>query len=594
MQPQNLRSTRMPDASSLVSRIGSGTLRVAGQDWSRPVLPAAICFCGSSSVHGSAGPYGCVSALFTDILSVDAVSHLWADHRVASVLFLASTFLLLAFLVRAVLSERKAEKAVRLKEQELLETREIVKKSEDRFSKIFRKGPLAIALTNVQQQQYIDVNETFSRMTGYSREELIGRGVQELKIWVSPEQRNAFIQKIMVEGCLHNMEFQYRRKDGELRIAEVSGELIEISGEPCVLGVAADVTDHRRAEQAFKESEKRFRTMADSAPVLIWMSGREGLYTDFNQAWLQFTGRPLEQEQGEGWIQGIHQEDRPSYLRVYAAAAAAHKSFTAEYRLLRSDGEYRWMLDRGAPRFLENGDFAGYIGCCVDITEERAARAERTQLSGMLLQAQEQERARIARELHDDINQRLALLANAIEGLEHTSAKGNRLMIDELRGLWRLTSEIADDVQHLSHQLHPSKLRNLGLASAVRGLCHEFSLQHHIQTECNVLSVPRDLEDSLSLTLFRVAQEALRNVAKHSEAHHVTLEFSTSSATICLNIVDDGIGFSEFERDNRGLGLVSMRERVRLAGGEFLILSKPGEGTKIEVALPLRLKSAAA
>jgi PAS domain S-box-containing protein len=391
------------------------------------------------------------------------------------------------------------------------------------------------------------------------------------------------------------VEFPFRRKSGEIRIARASAELIEVAGERCVLAAVVDITESKRAQEALLESEKRFRLMVDSAPVLMWLSGPDKLCTDFNQEWLRFTGRTMQEELGEGWTQNVHPDDLPACLEVYGRAFDARQSFDMEYRLRRHDGEYRWVLDRGTPRFLEKGGFAGYIGCCIDITNEKLAKAARAEFGGRLMDAQEQERARIARELHDDINQRLALLANGLEELRHTPAGSVESSFrKQLQDLWMLTSEVATDIQQLSHQLHPSKLHYLGLAAAARELCREFSKQHKIAVECVVREMPADLDENTRLSLFRVIQEALRNVAKHSRAHHVRVELSRLPDAVRLEVSDDGVGFDPDEATICGLGLVSMRERLRLVGGQLSVWSQHALGTRIEATVPTRAKSVSA
>lgn len=213
-----------------------------------------------------------------------------------------------------------------------------------------------------------------------------------------------------------------------------------------------------------------------------------------------------------------------------------------------------------------------------------------------LINAQEQERTRIARELHDDINQRLVLLANGLESLRHPpggiqSAESK----SELERLWKLVNEIAIDIQHISHQLHPSKLYYLGLSAALRDLCHEFSRQRDIEVECNVRDVPVDLDESTTLGLYRTAQEALRNITKHSQARHVKVELGYESGLVRLRVSDDGVGFTPRpigggNNPNGGLGLVSMHERLRSAGGRCFIWSRPGLGTQVEASVPIVLK----
>lgn len=364
--------------------------------------------------------------------------------------------------------------------------------------------------------------------------------------------------------------------------------------------------DRKRMERALRakeaeiasavhESEKRFRLMADSAPVLIWEAGSDKLRTDFNKEWLRFTGRTLQQESGDGWLQGIHPADLAAFAKVFNQAFDDRQRFVAEYRLRHNDGRYRWVLDQGVARFLENGDFTGYIGCAIDITDQKAAETVQAELGSRLIHAQEDERARIARELHDDINQRLALLANGIRELERATSTANQSKRKEgLRALWRLTSEISADIQYLSHQLHPSKLRYLGLAAAMRGLCQEFSMLHKsVEVECVVRNIPGNLDENVSLSLYRTAQESLRNVAKHSHAQHAKLELIGGEAELRLRISDDGVGFLYDEaKRGQGLGLVSMQERLRLVGGQFSIWSRASVGTRVEAVVPTTVKLA--
>src|SRR5215813_7871924 len=470
---------------------------------------------------------------------------------------------------------------------------EELKKSEEMFSKAFRQSPLAITLTNVKTHKYIDVNDTYVQLTGYRREEVIGRSPFDLGLLINSSERYELGERLLAQGSVRDMEYRFRTKEGKIIVGLASAELIDIMGEQCMLAVVADITDRVQAQQALLESERRFRLMSDSAPVLMWMSGADKLCTDFNKEWLRFTGRTLEQELVTGWVQNVHPEDRERCMRAHASAFDARRQFTVEYRLRRHDGCYRWIIDRGVPRFLEDGRFAGYVGCCIDVTEEKEAKAIQRELSGRLLHAQEEERTRIARELHDDINQRLALLANGLQELQHELNSDRSAQETQLRDLRQLTGEIAADIQHLCHQLHPSKLQLLGLPAAVRGLCHEFSKVQKIEVECTVQNSAIELDETVSLSLYRVIQEALQNVAKHSRARHVKVELTAGADSIQLRVSDDGIGFRGHGiGENHGLGLVSMRERLRLAGGELSIWSRPSLGTQIEAVVPIATKRA--
>jgi PAS domain S-box-containing protein len=353
-----------------------------------------------------------------------------------------------------------------------------------------------------------------------------------------------------------------------------------------ISNIFASALTRQRAEKEVRESEERFRLMADTAPALMWMSGTDKLCTYFNKGWLDFTGRGLDQELGNGWAEGVHPEDLSRCLETYNKAFVARCAFSMEYRLRRHDGEYRWFLDSGTPRWLQDGGFAGYIGVCVDIQDRKEAEQSRHELAGRLLRAQEAERSRIARELHDDIAQRLALLTIRLRQLEQEASQtSDQQRIGELRGQ---SKQLSMDVSHLSHLLHSSYLENLGLAAAVENQCRETAELHHLKIECQVRNLPPILDDDVSLGLFRVLQEALRNVIRHSHATQVKVELFADGPAIHLRITDDGVGFDPVAPgQGEGLGLVSMKERLRLVGGECSISSQPKRGTRVDARVPL-------
>jgi PAS domain S-box-containing protein len=189
------------------------------------------------------------------------------------------------------------------------------------------------------------------------------------------ERVKQVVRHMLEHGGEYEIEYRITRPAGSIRWIATHGRVeLDERGKPVLArGVSRDVTERKIAEEELRESEERFRTVANAAPVMIWMSGPDKLCTFFNKGWLDFTGRSLEQELGNGWAEGVHRGDIDRCLDIYQNSFNARESFTMEYRLRRSDGEYRWVLDSGTPRFASDGAFLGYIGSCIDITERKTA-----------------------------------------------------------------------------------------------------------------------------------------------------------------------------------------------------------------------------
>lgn len=343
----------------------------------------------------------------------------------------------------------------------------------------------------------------------------------------------------------------------------------------------------RKAEAVLRESEERFRVMADSTPSLIWMCDKQGKITYLNEQFLAFTGPETYAGYGDTWIAFVHRDDVKKVLDELWQALKNQKPFSRGYRLHRSDGVYRWMFDVASPRVNGDGTFVGFIGSVIDVTDQKLAQQALTQISGRLIEAQEKERTRIARDLHDDICQRLALLSMELEQAERDS-KGGVSATKNLEEIRKHCCEIAGDVQSLSHQLHSSKLDLLGIAAAIQGFCREIGKQHNVTVDFTNSNVPRQMPKDISLCLFRVAQESLHNAIKYSGTDQFKVHLSATAEEVYLQVTDGGAGFDvEETKRNRGLGLVSMRERVDLVHGRLAVESKPGTGTKVIAVVPL-------
>ena len=344
----------------------------------------------------------------------------------------------------------------------------------------------------------------------------------------------------------------------------------------------------RKAEALLRESEKRFRIMADTTPSLVWMCDSQGRITYLNEQRLAFTGPDPNAGYGDSWIDYVHPDDRRNVQDVFSHALEGRLGFSNEYRLRRSDGVDRWMFDVASPRLNGDGSFAGFIGSAIDVTDQKLAQQALEKVSGQLIEAQEKERRRIARDLHDDICQRLALLSMELDQANRGVNESPDVTKQRLAEIRLHCTEIAGDVQSLSHELHSSRLDYLGIVAAIEGFCDEFSKQHEVSIEFTKRDVPAELSREISLCLFRVTQEALHNAVKYSGVDHFAVDLTATADDIQLAVSDAGRGFDvEAAKEHRGLGLVSMLERVHLVHGSLDVESQLGEGTKILAVVPL-------
>jgi PAS domain S-box-containing protein len=463
-----------------------------------------------------------------------------------------------------------------------------VRQSEEKYRRIVETTNEGIWLLDSNFDTSF-VNRQMAEMLGYQPAEMHGRSVFD---FFFPEDVGRKRRGLARRREMHSeqLDDRLRRKDGtELWVRMTAIPISKDNGDfDGSMAIVADISSQRLAEIALRESEARFRLVANTAPMLIWMSDTSKLCTYFNHSWLAFTGRSMEQELGNGWTEGVHPEDLQKCFDTYVHAFDAREKFAIEYRIRRYDGEYRWVLDLGVPRFNQDGSFAGYIGSCIDVTDRKLAEEALSGVNSRLIEAQERERARISRELHDDISQRLAMLTIELEQLGQKFFDSPPDLLHRVARLRNQSADIATDVQSLSHELHSSKLEYLGITTAMRAFCHEFSDQQNVEVVFAHDEIPRTLPQDISLCLFRVSQEALQNAVKHSGVRHFDVELRCASDAIQLTVRDSGSGFDpEGASKTQGLGLVSMAERVKLVGGLLLIDSQPHRGTTIHAKVPL-------
>lgn len=335
----------------------------------------------------------------------------------------------------------------------------------------------------------------------------------------------------------------------------------------------------------------RLRLAMKCGKTVAWdwdiKSGRDSWFGDLQS---QF-GIPSDTHVGrvEDFHRRIHPDDREPVAKAVKDAMKNRTPYSAEFRIPQPDGTVRWVSAEGEFIYAVNGEPVRMLGISVDITERKWAEDALSHVNRKLIEAQELERTRIARELHDDFGQRLALLVVKLEQLQNNPADSISEVQTGIGELRKQVREISTDIQALSHELHSSKLDILGIVAAMRSFCREFGEQQRMEVGFKSHDVPSQLiSPEVSLSLYRVLQEALRNAAKHSGVHHVEVHFWGTTDEIHLTVSDSGAGFdTRTIKEGQGLGLTSMQERMKLINGDLSIESRPMRGTTISARVPL-------
>ncbi|MGB7731757.1 MAG: PAS domain S-box protein [Candidatus Acidiferrum sp.] len=388
---------------------------------------------------------------------------------------------------------------------------------------------------------------------------------------------------------------QYRRfrPDGTLLWLEESGRATfdEAGKMVRLVGMTADITEGKQAEEKLRASEDRSRQIVQRSPVAMLVThGLEQKNELLNDKFTALFGYSLDEIPSVAqWWSLAYPDDmyrekvRVEWqMRVKDAIKKGSEIEPMEAMVRCKDGSYRYVQFYFASLGETN------LVSVVDLTDRKIAQEELAKVGGRLIEAQEEERSRIARELHDDIGQQIALLAIELAelgGMPLESCAGIRKHINKLQ---KHVSELCKDVEAISHELHSSKLELLGLKAAVRSLCKEFANYHKVKVDFHEKDLPKLLPKDIAICLFRVAQEALRNGVKHSQADRFQVQLSGRCGSVCLSVRDAGVGFDpETVMNRQGLGLISMRERITLVKGTIAIRSKPQGGTEIHCSVPL-------
>ena len=356
----------------------------------------------------------------------------------------------------------------------------------------------------------------------------------------------------------------------------------------------------KQRDEALKESEQHFRTLANSGSALVWTSGIDKRCSYFNEPWLKFTGRSLEDELGNGWTTGLHPDDLERCQEIYNTAFDQRLSFRMDYRVRHADGTYHWVSDDGTPRYDTQGEFLGYIGFCMDVTERkqleetlREHSIQLQELSRRVLAAQETERRRVAIELHDELAQALtAIKINLQSHNRFTSQSSAEIDAENIT----IVENALQQVRRLALALRPSMLDDLGLVSALRWIAQQTEARSHLVVRVRTAKLPTRLSPEIETAGFRIVQAALNNVLRHANAQQVEIELHIEADSLTLCVQDDGCGFDlpamrAHALAGGSIGILGMQERATLIGGQLDIESTAGQGTRIRLRCPQRMSN---
>jgi len=445
-----------------------------------------------------------------------------------------------------------------------------------------------------QEYRYLIANNQFLKMRNMTREQVVGRFAHEVL------HKGFFeaVVKAKLDECFQGKVVRYETKYAypELGERDVSVSYFPIEGANGVDRVACilqDVSDRKRIEESLRENEQRLRlaTQAGRMYAYDWDVTADVVVRSSEHVEMLGLTAPLRFPHDQ-FVDKIHPDDRPKFLAAIARLTPENPAGEVTYRALTSDGTLVWLKSNGRGFFDGEGKLLRVIGMVADVTDLKKAEEALLGINRRLIEAQEEERARIGRELHDDINQKVAVLAVNLQRLKHDlpalEKKASRQIEEICEGLVALGS----DVQALSHRLHSSKLEYLGLAAACEGFCREFSVQQNAKIDFHAQDIPKELPQETALCLFRVLQEALQNAAKHSGVRQFAVSLKAALNEIQLSVHDTGVGFDlQKAMSGHGLGFTSMKERMKLIDGHLSIDLKPQGGTTIRACAPFRPKS---
>jgi PAS domain S-box-containing protein len=470
---------------------------------------------------------------------------------------------------------------------------EELRSSEERFRKVFAHAATGMTLQSIEGA-ILEVNRAYCGITGYEERELVGKNYRSI---THPEDvaRNLAEMQELLAGKVPNlvMEKRYLSKDGRVVWVRNSVSLLRDSqGAPLqIIVLVEDITDSKQSEEALRASEERFRKLFAHAATGMTLQDLAGNFLEVNWAFCEITGYEERELVGADFRPLTPSEDLArASCRTEELLAGKIPSYVVEERYIRKDRRPVWV--RNSVSLLGDCKPPRIITLVEDITERKQAEESLRQLSGRLLQAQDEERRRLARELHDGTAQTIAALGMNLSVVRESLAALDARAQRALHGSLELADQCIRELRTHSYLLHPPMLDDRGLAPALSGYAEGFAERSGISVKLDLAPDLARLPQEVELMLFRVVQESLTNIHRHSGSRTATIRLARYPKDVVLQVRDQGQGISRKpDRTGEpgmrlGVGIAGMRERVRQIGGTLQIHSRPG-GTDVEVVVPL-------
>jgi PAS domain S-box-containing protein len=486
------------------------------------------------------------------------------------------------------ITQRKQAERSLLAMNDALKDQAALLQSREELLKIFVKNaPAGVAMFD-REMRYLQVSDRWCSDYGVESSQVLGRSHYELFPDMPPQWR-AMHRRGLEGETLRADEDTWDRESGTIWLRWEIRPWWNLDTKPGgILIFAEEITQRKHSERALRESEERMRLAQQTARIgtFEWnIQADTSTCTPELEALYGLAPGTFVPSQA-AFEKLVHPDDQARVNELIDEGLRTGKATRGEWRAVWPDGSIHWVAMRCEIFRDECGNPLRVIGVNIDITERKLAEQALAEMTRKLIEAQEKERARIGRELHDDINQRLALLTMEIEQLRENPSEIEP-RVEEIR---KRISEISTDVQSLAHDLHPSKLEYLGAVAGMKSWSKEFAQRQKLEIDFTA-DVRSPLPREIGVSLFRVLQEALQNTVKHSGGKRIEVGLREDSEVIHLEVKDTGKGFDvEAASHGNGLGLTSMRERVRLVNGTISIQSKQNGGTAIQVHVPLRVK----